>query len=179
MHVLVLGSSCKLYVWFCISVSFCFSLLLTSMCQWNFVLEFDFLFFYLVTFSFFWLKLSHVRLPCCRFGTGPASQGSDSLKNSEELKRKARAERSCSVSHSGFIAWSWTLAYLYFSLLCLLIMLMVSVFCFFRFGLPVASTATEEEAKKKARLERFAPASKVDAVEEDKRKARAARSVSL
>lgn len=38
--------------------------------------------------------------------------------------------------------------------------------------------ATDEDAKKKARLERFAPAAKTDALEEDKRKARAIRFVS-
>ncbi|XP_022742288.1 protein MODIFIER OF SNC1 11 isoform X2 [Durio zibethinus] len=44
-----------------------------------------------------------------------------------------------------------------------------------RFGLVVPSTATDEEAKKKARLARFAPYSKTDTVEEEKRKARAIR----
>ncbi|XP_057983095.1 protein MODIFIER OF SNC1 11 [Malania oleifera] len=44
-----------------------------------------------------------------------------------------------------------------------------------RFGLPVQSTPADEEAKKKARLARFAPASKTDSMEEDKRKARAIR----
>lgn len=49
---------------------------------------------------------------------------------------------------------------------------------FLRFGL-VQSTSADEEAKKKARLARFAPASKPDSVEEDKRKARAIRFVPL
>ncbi|KAF3442066.1 hypothetical protein FNV43_RR15982 [Rhamnella rubrinervis] len=42
-----------------------------------------------------------------------------------------------------------------------------------RFGLPASVTpvASEEEAKKKARLARFAPVSKTDTLEEDKRKA--------
>ncbi|QCD97872.1 hypothetical protein DEO72_LG6g2585 [Vigna unguiculata] len=44
-----------------------------------------------------------------------------------------------------------------------------------RFGMPSPTTAADEEAKKKARLARFAPASKVDPQEEDKRKARALR----
>ncbi|XVE61785.1 hypothetical protein DITRI_Ditri06bG0067000 [Diplodiscus trichospermus] len=44
-----------------------------------------------------------------------------------------------------------------------------------RFGLAVPSTAADEEAKKKARLARFAPLSKPDSVEEEKRKARAIR----
>jgi len=41
--------------------------------------------------------------------------------------------------------------------------------------MPSPTTAADEEAKKKARLARFAPASKVDPLEEDKRKARALR----
>ena len=41
------------------------------------------------------------------------------------------------------------------------------------------SIAADEEAKKKARLARFAPYSKTDAVEEEKRKARAIRYVLL
>lgn len=44
-----------------------------------------------------------------------------------------------------------------------------------RFGLPVPSSVSEEEAKRKARLARFAPYPKTDSVEEDKRKARALR----
>ncbi|XP_027350313.1 protein MODIFIER OF SNC1 11 isoform X1 [Abrus precatorius] len=44
-----------------------------------------------------------------------------------------------------------------------------------RFGMPSPSTASDEEAKKKARLARFAPVSKTDPLEEDKRKARALR----
>uniref|UniRef100_M0ZPG4 THO1-MOS11 C-terminal domain-containing protein n=1 Tax=Solanum tuberosum TaxID=4113 RepID=M0ZPG4_SOLTU len=43
-----------------------------------------------------------------------------------------------------------------------------------RFGLS-QSNSTDEEAKKKARLARFAPPAKADPVEEDKRKARALR----
>lgn len=43
--------------------------------------------------------------------------------------------------------------------------------------MPSPSTPAEEEAKKKARLARFAPASKADPLEEDKRKARALRCV--
>lgn len=46
---------------------------------------------------------------------------------------------------------------------------------FHRFGMPSPTTTSDEEAKKKARLARFAPASKVDPQEEDKRKARALR----
>lgn len=41
--------------------------------------------------------------------------------------------------------------------------------------MPSPTTTSDEEAKKKARLARFAPASKVDPQEEDKRKARALR----
>ena len=44
-----------------------------------------------------------------------------------------------------------------------------------RFGLSVPTTAADEEAKKKARLARFAQDSKPDTVEEEKRKARAIR----
>ncbi|XP_039021514.1 protein MODIFIER OF SNC1 11-like isoform X2 [Hibiscus syriacus] len=44
-----------------------------------------------------------------------------------------------------------------------------------RFGLSVPSMAADEEAKKKARFARFAPKSKLDNVEEEKRKARALR----
>ncbi|XWS66960.1 hypothetical protein CRYUN_Cryun05aG0245000 [Craigia yunnanensis] len=44
-----------------------------------------------------------------------------------------------------------------------------------RFGLAVPSTATDEGAKKKARGARFAPHSKTDTVEEEKRKARSIR----
>lgn len=41
------------------------------------------------------------------------------------------------------------------------------------------SSVSEEEAKRKARLARFAPYPKTDSVEEDKRKARALRYVLL
>lgn len=41
--------------------------------------------------------------------------------------------------------------------------------------MPTPSTGADEDAKKKARLARFAPPSKVDPLEEDKRKARALR----
>lgn len=44
-----------------------------------------------------------------------------------------------------------------------------------RFGIPSPPAASEEEAKKKARLARFAPAPKIDPAEDDKRKARALR----
>ncbi|KAJ6699082.1 PROTEIN MODIFIER OF SNC1 11 [Salix purpurea] len=44
-----------------------------------------------------------------------------------------------------------------------------------RFGIPVPPTATDVEVKKKARVERFAVAPKIDALEENKRKARALR----
>ncbi|KAL4340256.1 hypothetical protein GQ457_08G012350 [Hibiscus cannabinus] len=44
-----------------------------------------------------------------------------------------------------------------------------------RFGLSVPSKASDVEAKKKARLARFAPESKLDTMEEEKRKARAIR----
>lgn len=48
----------------------------------------------------------------------------------------------------------------------------------FRFGLVQSTTPSHEEAKKKkARLARFAPGSKADPLEEDKRKARAIRLV--
>jgi len=47
-----------------------------------------------------------------------------------------------------------------------------------RFGMPTPSTAADEAAKKKARLARFAPVSKIDPLEEDKRKARAQRCTS-
>lgn len=50
-------------------------------------------------------------------------------------------------------------------------------FYFFRFGLAQSTTPSHEEAKKKARLARFAPGSKADPLEEDKRKARAIRLV--
>lgn len=46
---------------------------------------------------------------------------------------------------------------------------------FFRFGLSTNATV-DEEAKKKARIERFSPGLKVDASEEEKKKARALRS---
>jgi SAP domain-containing ribonucleoprotein len=45
-----------------------------------------------------------------------------------------------------------------------------------RFGLPSPSS-TNEEAKKKARLERFGQSTSVDKAEEEKRKARAQRLV--
>ncbi|CAN1135411.1 Protein MODIFIER OF SNC1 11 [Linum perenne] len=75
-----------------------------------------------------------------RFGTPPVTQGSAAPKNSEELKRKSRAER---------------------------------------FGLPVQAEPTDVEAKKKARLERFGSIPIPDAAEEDKKKARALRFVSV
>lgn len=46
-----------------------------------------------------------------------------------------------------------------------------------RFGL--ASPSSDEEAKKKARLERFGQGTNVDKAEEEKRKARAARLVNV
>lgn len=46
----------------------------------------------------------------------------------------------------------------------------------FRFGLPAHSAANDEE-RKKARLERFSQGTKTDTLEEEKRKARAMRSV--
>jgi len=46
-----------------------------------------------------------------------------------------------------------------------------------RFGL--ASPSSDEEAKKKARLERFGQGTNVDKAEEGKRKARAARLVNM
>lgn len=50
---------------------------------------------------------------------------------------------------------------------------------FLRFGMPTPSTTADEDAKKKARLARFASGSKTDPAEEDKRKARALRCVSF
>ncbi|XP_054824423.1 protein MODIFIER OF SNC1 11-like isoform X2 [Prosopis cineraria] len=44
-----------------------------------------------------------------------------------------------------------------------------------RSGITRASTAADDEAKKKARLAKFAPVSKIDPLEEEKRKARAIR----
>lgn len=44
--------------------------------------------------------------------------------------------------------------------------------------MPSPSTPADEEAKKKARLARFSPVSKIDPLEEDKRKARALRYIS-
>ena len=44
-----------------------------------------------------------------------------------------------------------------------------------RFGMPTPTTAADEDAKKKVRLARFAPVSKTNPLEEDKRKARALR----
>lgn len=46
----------------------------------------------------------------------------------------------------------------------------------FRFGLPAHSSANDEE-RKKARLERFSQGTKTDPLEEEKKKARAVRSV--
>ncbi|POO02468.1 Protein MODIFIER OF SNC1 [Trema orientale] len=44
-----------------------------------------------------------------------------------------------------------------------------------RFGVPTAPVASDEAAKKKARLARFAPVPKTDTLEDEKRKARALR----
>lgn len=59
----------------------------------------------------------------------------------------------------------------------LLVFSYLPILLVFRFGLPVPLSASDEEVKKKARLARFAPYSKPDSVEEDKRKARALRYV--
>lgn len=56
----------------------------------------------------------------------------------------------------------------------LLVYVFVDRFGSVRFGLS-QSDSTDEDAKKKARLARFAPPAKADPVEEDKRKARALR----
>ncbi|XP_038972867.1 protein MODIFIER OF SNC1 11-like isoform X3 [Phoenix dactylifera] len=79
-----------------------------------------------------------------RFGTGPISSGKTVEGKLEEQKRKARAERSHLACHCRNQL----------------------------FGLTGYSPA-DEEAKKKARLERFIQNPEPDALEEEKRKARA------
>lgn len=64
----------------------------------------------------------------------------------------------------------WAIA----SLVLYLFMSLLIVFGPVRFGLSQSDIA-DEEARKKARLARFAPPTKADPVEEDKRKARALR----
>ena len=51
-------------------------------------------------------------------------------------------------------------------------------FYFLRFGIRDSPVATDEDAKKKARLAKFASVSKTDPLEEEKRKARTIRFVS-
>ena len=64
-----------------------------------------------------------------------------------------------------------------------MIKIVISFFLVIRFGLPGPAVVGDEDAKKKARLARFAPNAKPDAKtdpqEEEKRKARALRYVAL
>ncbi|KAI3965062.1 hypothetical protein MKX01_013993 [Papaver californicum] len=126
---------------------------------------------------------------CDMFGSQTSSKGSEELKQAEELKKKARAERfvpfCLSFYYYSFVFYWEDIAvvantllflseYLY-SLPNLLNLQKVYSYLFnFRFGIS-AQSASDEEIKKKAQLARFGQTPKIDPVEEDKKKARAAR----
>lgn len=114
---------------------------------------------------FLMLTLNHF---CSRFGSAVNSNETDAVKSSEDQKRKARAERF-------FPVHIFVLSIRVSKLYNLEFFADIIVFAIYkRFGISV-ETVSEEEVKKKARLAKFSTVSKVDNVEDDKRKARAMR----